>query len=463
LNNLKNLKNLNYSTNLGASPGLSIILPVLNEVASLAAQIAALQPLRAAGAELVVVDGGSTDGSLGVINPAQVDQLLITPRGRALQMNAGARASRGEVLLFLHADTRLPPAADAAIQSVMQRGASWGRFDVSIAHPHPLLRIVERMMCWRSQLTGIATGDQAIFVRKTVFEAVGGYPEIPLMEDIALSKRLRQIKAPACLRECVTTAGRRWAQHGVGRTILLMWRLRAAYFLGADPRQLAIRYGYAPAPAVPTRPLDSERPPLAVFSKAPLAGQAKTRLASALGAAGAARLQRRLTLRTLSVAQQAGLGPVTLWCAPDHRQRFFRALQRSRQIDLRSQTGDDLGQRMASAFNAHAGPLLLIGCDCPALTPAHLADAASRLREGNDAVFITAEDGGYVLVGLRCPQPALFTGVDWGTAQVMAQTRQRLIECGLRWVELGPLWDVDRPADLPRLLQLDPALYGACA
>ncbi|WP_300320839.1 TIGR04283 family arsenosugar biosynthesis glycosyltransferase [Accumulibacter sp.] len=226
-------------------PRLSLVLPVLDEAATVARHLAALQALRARGAELLVVDGGSADGTADLARPA-VDRLIDSPRGRAVQMNAGASASRGDVLLFLHADTMLPPAADELIHRAIAAGASWGRFDVRIDGRHRLLRVVERMMNWRSRLTGIATGDQAIFVRRDVFLAVGAYPELPLMEDIALSKRLRQVAPPACLRESVTTSGRRWEKRGVLRTIVLMWRLRAGYFLGADPQTLAVRYGYLP-------------------------------------------------------------------------------------------------------------------------------------------------------------------------------------------------------------------------
>lgn len=198
---------------------------------------------------------------------------------------------------------------------------------------------------------------------------------------------------------------------------------------------------------------------IAVFARAPLAGSAKTRLIPALGAAGAARLQRRLTLHALAVAQRAAIGRVTLWGAPDDEQRFFRAVRRRCGVALRRQSGADLGDRMAAAFAAQAGPLLLIGSDCPALQPAHLIAAASALLAeegaGNDAVLIPADDGGYVLIGLRCSQPRLFAGVDWGSGRVMAQTRQRLAELRLRWAELPALWDVDRPADLTRLTTLE--------
>lgn len=189
---------------------------------------------------------------------------------------------------------------------------------------------------------------------------------------------------------------------------------------------------------------------IAVMAKAPLAGYAKTRLIPALGAARAARLHRQLTLRTLATAHAAGLGPVTLWCAPDVRQRFFRALRRRCGIELHAQAAADLGQRMAHIFAAAGGkPLLLIGSDCPLLEPDHLRQAALALQSA-DAVFITTEDGGYYLVGLRRPAPELFTAMTWSTPQVMARTRERLTALGLRWQEVAHLWDIDTTADLAR-------------
>ena len=213
---------------------LSVVVPVLNEAGAIRAALEALAPLRARGHEVIVVDGGSTDGT-PTLAAGLCDQVLRAARGRALQMNAGARAATGEVLLFLHADTHLPPGADALVLNC----STWGRFDVEIEGRHPLLRVVACAMNLRSRLTGIATGDQAIFVRRALFP---GFPEIPLMEDIALSRVLKKIDSPLCLRQRVVTSGRRWEAHGVLRTIFLMWRLRLLYFLGVSPDALARKY-----------------------------------------------------------------------------------------------------------------------------------------------------------------------------------------------------------------------------
>jgi rSAM/selenodomain-associated transferase 2 len=225
------------------NPALCIVVPVLDEAPNLAACLGALQPLRQRGARVVVVDGGSSDDSLAIARDL-ADIAFVAPQGRARQMNAGAAACRAELLLFLHADTRLPHDADALVRRAMQGQRHWGRFDVAIDSRRPVLRVVEALMNMRSRWTGIATGDQAIFVRKDLFDRIGGFPDQPLMEDVALSTRLKRHGPPACLRERVTTSARRWERHGPWRTILLMWRLRAAYFLGADPAKLALRYGY---------------------------------------------------------------------------------------------------------------------------------------------------------------------------------------------------------------------------
>jgi rSAM/selenodomain-associated transferase 2 len=227
-------------------PRLSIIVPVLDEAGIIADALAALSPLRQRGAEVIVADGGSRDATVDLARPA-ADRVIVAPRGRAAQMNAGAALARGDVLLFLHADTRLPGDADALVLDGLTRpGRSWGRFDIDIAGRSPLLAIVACAINLRSRVSGIATGDQAMFVRRNVFAEVGGFPDIALMEDVALSRTLKRISRPLCVSPKVTTSGRRWEQRGVLRTIVLMWRLRLAYFLGAEPATLARRYGYVP-------------------------------------------------------------------------------------------------------------------------------------------------------------------------------------------------------------------------
>jgi rSAM/selenodomain-associated transferase 2 len=223
---------------------LSIVMPVLDEGEGIAATLDALADLRTLGTEVIVVDGGSHDATIQRARP-RADRVILAPRGRALQMNAGAEKASGDVLLFLHADTRLPADADHLVLSGLERsGRTWGRFDVKIEGRSPLLSVIAWHMNVRSRLTGIATGDQAIFVRRAAFQAAGGFPAIPLMEDIALCKRLKRESRPLCLRDCVTTSGRRWDKNGVINTMVLMWRLRLAYFFGADPNKLAQQYGH---------------------------------------------------------------------------------------------------------------------------------------------------------------------------------------------------------------------------
>ncbi len=223
-------------------PLVSVVMPVLDEAAAVASSLAGLQALRAAGGEVIVVDGGSRDATLAIAAPL-ADRVLEAPRGRAAQMNAGAKAARGGLLVFLHADTAMPPGALESLPARLEASRrSWGRFDVSIAGADPMLALVALLMNARSRLTGIATGDQAMFARRDAFERAGGFPEIPLMEDVALSKALKHESSPLCLRERVVTSGRRWEKHGTLRMIFLMWRLRLAYALGADPRRLARRY-----------------------------------------------------------------------------------------------------------------------------------------------------------------------------------------------------------------------------
>jgi rSAM/selenodomain-associated transferase 2 len=218
---------------------LSVVVPALNEAAGIGACLDALGPLRARGHEVIVVDGGSADGTPRIAAPL-ADRVLSAPRGRAVQMNAGAAAASGGALLFLHADTRLPPGADGLVRDALEAHA-WGRFDVSIDSDDPRLAVIAYFINRRSRLTGIATGDQAIFVRRDAFP---GFAPIALMEDVAFSRVMKQVSPPACVPARVVTSARRWERHGVARTVLMMWRLRYDYWRGANPDELARRYSH---------------------------------------------------------------------------------------------------------------------------------------------------------------------------------------------------------------------------
>lgn len=228
-------------------PKLSIVMPVLNEADTIREALSRLAACRKRDVEVIVADGGSSDGTPALAAPL-CDRVIAAPRGRASQMNAGAGAATGDVLMFLHCDCILPDEADRMIlNGLAQSGASWGRFDISIAGRHPLLPVIATMMNWRSRVTGIATGDQAVFVRRDAFAKAGQFPAIALMEDIALSRSLKRFSSPLCLRSRVIASARRWEKNGVIRTMMLMWRLRLGYVLGESPERLARIYGYAPS------------------------------------------------------------------------------------------------------------------------------------------------------------------------------------------------------------------------
>jgi rSAM/selenodomain-associated transferase 2 len=220
---------------------VSVVIPCLNEAAIVAGRLSALKPLREAGHELILTDGGSTDGTLECAS-GLADFVECGRPGRAVQMNKGARAASGAVLWFLHLDTRPPPDATLAVLECALDGPGWGRFDVRLDGAAPIFRVIERMMNLRSRFSGIVTGDQGMFVRRDLFQRVGGFPEIALMEDLAISRRLKRLARPARIPEPVLASSRRWERDGIWRTIALMWFLRGAYWLGADPGWLARIY-----------------------------------------------------------------------------------------------------------------------------------------------------------------------------------------------------------------------------
>ncbi len=235
---------LKYDIDLveGRQVQISIIIPVFNEAAQIVRVLRPLQRLREAGHEVIIVDGESSDSTVSLARPL-ADHVLLAQRGRGMQMNAGARIAKGDVLLFLHADTFLPGDAESAITiGLAKSDCKWGHFKVRLSGHSMFFRLIEWSMNWRSRLTGIVTGDQALFVRSDVFAAAGGFPSIPLMEDIALSQRLKKYSWPVCLTSVVVTSSRYWEEHGIAWTIFSMWSFRLAYFFGVSPERIAKVY-----------------------------------------------------------------------------------------------------------------------------------------------------------------------------------------------------------------------------
>jgi rSAM/selenodomain-associated transferase 2/rSAM/selenodomain-associated transferase 1 len=460
-------------------PDIAIIMPVLNEGLDIIAKLARHQDRHQNGYWLVIVDGSEIKDQLDANNKTLsqfADVYVRSPRGRAAQMNAGADALialkiKPKILLFLHADTELPDNALNEIRQHIHSGFSWGRFDVKIIdddkntfanrhsthHKAPwTFNLIGAMMNWRSRLTSIATGDQAIFVLRREFEAVGGYPVQSLMEDIALSLTLRARRRPANLRSKVRTSGRRWTTHGTVQTILTMWRLRWLYSRGVDPSVLATAYGYK------TRAVAD----VAIMARAPLAGQAKTRLIPLLGPQGAARAHRKMLLKTIATARWASTGALTLWCASDIHGRFFSLLNQRFGLPLIAQPHGNLGVRMGAISRNHfrvdqQRPLIIVGTDCPYLTPQHFDQVAQKLQTV-DVVFIGANDGGYVLIGLGKHIPEVFASIEWSTEQVLTQSIAQLKTVGASFCVLESLSDIDTPDDwqqlAPQRLKLFPEI-----
>jgi rSAM/selenodomain-associated transferase 2/rSAM/selenodomain-associated transferase 1 len=429
---------------------LAVVIPFLNEAAALPQTLAALFHAIGAfeGVDVIAVDGGSSDSSRSVLARYPSIRTLDAPPSRASQMNAGARAANNaEIILFLHADSRLPSDALTAIHDALRRGQQWGRFDVTIEGRSKLLPAVASLMNLRSRITGVATGDQAMFVSRKAFDQVGGFPSIPLMEDVALSKALlRAVGRPACLRTRVVTLGRRWDTQGAWRTIALMWRLRFDYWHGIDAASLARRYRTEPTRRAPV---------LQIFAKDPVPGMVKTRLARSMGDAAAADLYRDLVERTLQTATTARtmgiVSAIELWCDPDENSAAFVGWRDRYRVTLKTQRGVDLGVRMRQALSsalAAGVSAILIGTDCPVLDSTYLARAALALTQ-HDAVIGPAEDGGYVLVALS-RDVDIFSDVPWSTQDVIAVTRARVTALRVSCVELDALWDVDTPADVTR-------------
>jgi rSAM/selenodomain-associated transferase 2 len=220
---------------------LSVIVPMLNEAGAIGATLAAIR-VGAPDAEIVVVDGGSADGSVEIARP-RCEVVIIGERGRAQQMNAGAARSSGEAMVFVHADTIVPESFARDIETALaDPSVVGGRFDIRLDDDHPLCVLIGALISLRSRISRTATGDQAIFVRRTTFDALGGFPDLPICEDLDFARRLKRAGRVACLRTKVITSARRWRRGGILRTSIRMWTIRLLYLAGVSPSRLSRMY-----------------------------------------------------------------------------------------------------------------------------------------------------------------------------------------------------------------------------
>lgn len=432
---------------------VSIVMPVYNEVPGL--QFDALTPRLTALLELlrpidqvIVVDGQSTDHSWQVLQAlaAHHPQIVAmqSAKGRAIQMNAGAGKARGDVLLFLHADTDLTPKAWAGFLSRMSP-RHWGRFNVQIQGDSAWLKVVAWFMNHRSRLSKIGTGDQALFMGQELFSAVGGFPQQALMEDIELCKRLKRL-APAsfiAIRETVRTSGRRWDENGVWSTIYLMWRFRFLYWRGVSAQQLAKLYADTRKKAPIT---------VAVFAKYPQPGRVKTRLQALLGEAACAQFARYLLLQTLDKLQGSD---VALW-TDGGTDSEWDTLLAGRNVSRYIQPQGHLGLRMQKAVEthlAHSRVVVLLGPDAVQFNKTHL-HALNTAAQRKGVAIAPALDGGYVALACTRLVPEIFSeSILWGTSSVAQQTRDALEALNLQASWLTPQYDIDEPADYQKALE----------
>lgn len=429
-----------------APPLVSIIVPVLHDTDALAR----LLPTLDAGhdIEIIVVNGGPSDSGFEVLAAERPDiRWLSSPAGRGCQMNAGARSASGRWLLFLHADTRLAAQwLDELQRADADPAFVGGSFRFRLDSAAYSARLIERGVAWRVRWLDLAYGDQALFVRREVFQALGGYREWPLMEDVEFVRRLRRAGLLYHSSLAAVTSARRWERDGWWRRSARNVALQALYFLGASPAWLARRYQRTE----PTR-----RQALVVMARAPSDPRGKTRLTRGLGG-DPVDLKRAILMDTLAVAARVQGADVFVAFEPSRAAEEFRSLTRGAWL-LLPQQGQSLGDRMhhvfSELFGRGYGSVVMIGSDLPTLPAAYIEGAFRHLRGRKDAIAVgPAADGGYYLMGLTRSVPQLFDSVPWSTPDVLAATLRAASNAELA-VSMVPEWyDVDEVEDLRRAL-----------
>ncbi len=443
---------------------LSVVVPTLDEAETLPRllkDLAALGP----GVEIVVCDGGSRDGTRARAEAGGA-RVVTGPRGRGSQLRAGAEAAGGSWLFFLHADTHLPPAAAAALQDFL---ASAGPHDAAafrfrLAVDGWRARLQEAGQRLRQRLTGLVYGDQGLVLSRHLYEAVGGYPDWPLMEDVELVDRIRTHGRLHVLEAALPTSPRRYREEGRGRAVLRNLALILLFRLGVSPRRLLRWY--------PTDS-DAERDPvrnsrdgepgwspgaeeedrvLLVFAKAPRPGRVKTRLAADIGDDRATRIYRRLGSSVVEAVRR-GAWRTRVCYAPANAEAELRRWLGEEGLEFRPQDPGDLGHRMEramrEAFQEGADRVCIVGTDAPGVDGSVVERAFAALETPETAVVGPARDGGYYLLALRRPCPRLFHGIPWSTSEVLPRTLERITEAGLQTRLLAERTDVDRVQDLP--------------
>ena len=400
------------------------------------------QILRKNNCEIIVVDGGSSDRSPEIAIP-RVDKFLVSRPGRAHQMNFGAEHSRGKILVFLHADSQI---SSQAISQMVEKTDNlnyfWGWFRLTFDNSSPVLLLVSFFMMLRAKITKICTGDQTFFISSKLFNSVGGFPSIPIMEDVAMSKTLRVHIAPIQLKIKTLSSARRWEQEGVYRTIVSMWYLRFLYWLGISPNKLVAKYypkkkakGVVEKSQVAYKYSNID---ILLFARLPVLGKVKTRLRDALPETKILALYEAMFKRVASLLDESNLAQVQLWLDTDSASANEFVLNLSENFKMNEQVGRDLGEKMNFAINESL--------------------ASKNSKCGTELVLGPAEDGGYVLIGVNKSYPELFQGIKWGGDEVLEKTIQKAKKIGVDYVCLESLWDVDRPDDLGRLSELEPNL-----
>lgn len=433
---------------------LGIVVPTLNEAAYLPALLSDLHRLEVPH-RVVVVDGGSRDGTVELAREADA-RVLRAARGRAEQMNAGARALETPWLLFLHADSRLPPAALEAVERWVRSGgggAEAAHFSFSLSGDDWFWRFLEFGQRLRERLYGLPYGDQGLLVSREAFEAVGGYPEIPIMEDVEIVRRLGKRGGLRRLAAPLITSPRRYERHGRWLGWLRNATLVGLHLAGVPAERLARWYGVERTGGSPDGPCAAgagTSRTLLVFAKAPVPGRVKTRLARGIGEERAAEVYRRIGSRVVRAVRGGPYRTVVCYDPPGARAEVLGWLGPDG-VELRPQARGDLGSRMAAAVRRafeESERVCVIGTDAPELDRGRVEEAFGRLDAGAEVCFGPAADGGYYLVALRAPRPELFREIPWSTDRVLEVSLSRARALGLRVATLDPLADVDTPADL---------------